>query len=187
MELHVDVDEADVGKVREGQTATFTVDAYPGRKFESRLVSLHNVAKTEANVVTYEAVLSVDNSDLSLRPGMTATAEVVAEKIGNVLLVPNAALRFTPPEMVTRTQSGPPSLIPGIGQRPQGSPARNSRGARNANQGTVWVLREGKPVAVPVTKGASDGQDTAVRSSDLKAGDEVLVDLVEDPAAKEAK
>jgi HlyD family secretion protein len=97
MELHVDVDEADVGTVKEGQEATFTVDAYPDREFPARITRVNYGSETTENVVTYETVLDVDNTDLTLRPGMTGTARITVQKIENALLVSNAVLRFTPP------------------------------------------------------------------------------------------
>ncbi len=97
MELQVDVDEADVGQVREGQSATFTVDAYPARKYPARITRVRFGSQTKEGVVSYQTVLAVNNDDLSLRPGMTATAEITTAQRDNVLLVPNAALRFTPP------------------------------------------------------------------------------------------
>lgn len=196
MALHVQVDEADVGKVRDGQTATFTIDAYPGRSFDSRVVSLRNVATAEQDVVTYEAVLTVDNEELLLRPGMTATAEIVTALQEDVLLVPNAALRFTPPAVVAAEQgSGSGGLyIPGISQRGRGrggSGARPSGGAAGAGGGsrgeggqlstsTVWVLREGQPTPVAVRVTGSDGRETAVAAGDLGVGDGVIVDVVAD-------
>jgi HlyD family secretion protein len=175
MALHVQVDEADVGKVREGQTATFRVDAYPGREFASQVVSLRNMATAAENVVTYEAVLAVDNAELLLRPGMTATASVVTERKENVLLVPNAALRFTPPEVATAQQEQRSGLfLPGISQRGPRGERRQQPGAKAA---TIWVLRQGQPVSVPVTPGATDGRNTEIRSAQLKAGDEVIVDV----------
>ena len=96
MELQVDVDEADVGQVREGQEATFTVDAYPDRTFPARITQVRYGSQTVEGVVTYKTVLKVDNSSLALRPGMTATAVITVNKRGNVILVPNAAMRFVP-------------------------------------------------------------------------------------------
>ena len=183
MALHVQVDEADVGKVREGQTATFRVDAHPDREFASRVVSLRNMPTAAENVVTYEAVLAVDNAELLLRPGMTATASVVTERKEGVLLVPNAALRFTPPEVATaaqQSQQRPGMFLPGIGR---GGPQGGRRQQQAAKAATIWVLRQGQPVSVPVTPGATDGRNTEVRSQELKAGDEVIVDV----AAQEAK
>lgn len=192
MALHVQVDEADIGKVREGQTATFTVDAYPDRQFASRVISLRNVATAAQNVVTYEAVLEVDNAELLLRPGMTATASVITDRKADVLLVPNAALRFTPPEVAAAGQDQRSGLfLPGISQRgPRGGQRRqgqNAAGGASRASGAVWVLRDGKPVSVPVTPGASDARNTAISSAinspQVKPGDEVIVDV----AAQEAK
>ena len=97
MSLHVFIDEADIGRTKEGQPASFTVDAHPGKVFPSTVLELRNEPKTEQNVVTYEAVLEVDNSELLLRPGMTAVASIVAGRRENVLTVPSSALRFEPP------------------------------------------------------------------------------------------
>ena len=96
MELQVDVDEADVGQVRQGQEATFTVDAYPDRSFPARITQVRFGSQTVEGVVTYKTVLKVDNSGLALRPGMTATAVITVNKKENALLVSNAALRFAP-------------------------------------------------------------------------------------------
>ena len=108
MELHVDVDEADVGQVRDGQQATFTVDAYPDRVFPAQITQVRYGSQSVEGVVTYLTVLNVDNSDLSLRPGMTATADIVVKELKNALLVPNAALRFAPAqqEKESRNQFG---------------------------------------------------------------------------------
>lgn len=163
LSLHVYVDEADVGRLREGQDATFTVDAYPGRIFKSKVLSIHNEPKTEQNVVSYEAVLSVDNADLSLRPGMTATATITAETKRDVVLAPNAALRFTPPE--------PPK---GFG--PQ-APAPIASGVH------VYVENRdprGRVTAkpIPVEAGATDGTSTEITKG-LDPGTEVIVDVKE--------
>lgn len=176
MALHVQVDEADVGKVREGQTATFRVDAWPDREFASQVVSLRNMPTAAENVVTYEAVLAVDNAELLLRPGMTATASVVTERKESVLLVPNAALRFTPPEVATARQDSRGGLfLPGISQRGPRGASRQQRS--EAKAATLWVLRQGQPVSVPVKPGATDGRNTEVGSQQLQAGDEVIVDV----------
>jgi HlyD family secretion protein len=130
MTLHVDVDEADVGKVREGQPATFTVDAYPGRTFPSEVLSLRNVPKTDQNVVTYEAVLAVQNEDQALRPGMTGTATIATQRRTGALLVPNAALRFTPPDVLLAESGGPRGglFIPGVTRSPWQRRNENQRG-----------------------------------------------------------
>lgn len=167
MTLHVYVDEADVGRAREGQVATFTVDAYPNRVFSSKVLSLRNEPKTDQTVVSYEAVLEVDNGELLLRPGMTATATIVAEKHENVLAVPNAALRFTPP---AAEESKGFSL--GRGPRKPGR-AEVDQGKR------LFGLSAGAPVSLPVKTGASDGQMTEIVSGDVEEGTQVIVDVEE--------
>ena len=156
MELQVDVDEADVGEVKEGQNALFTVDAYPNRQFKARIEKLRYASTTTNNVVSYVAVLSVDNSDLALRPGMTATAEITTAEKKNVLLVPNGATRFTPPSMTAPTETNSDSTI---------------------IRKTVWVMKDGKPEAISLHLGLTNGQQTEVIGGDLKEGDVVLTDL----------
>jgi HlyD family secretion protein len=176
MELHVDVDEADVSRVGKGQQAAFTVDAYPDRSFPATIREVSFASKTVEGVVTYEAVLDVDNGDLLLRPGMTATAEITVERIDDALLVPNAALRFTPPSDAAQ-ESGRGGLVsmllprPPMGRRPSGPETGDKSSQR------VWTLTEGIPVSVPVTTGSSDGTRTVVTSGDLEAGLPVIVDL----------
>lgn len=145
------IDEADVGEVRAGQNATFTVDAYPHRTFEATVTELRSAAKVIQNVVTYEAVLEVKHSDVMLRPGMTASAKIETASEQDVLRVPNAALRFTPPG--------------------------ETEGPKNH---TVWVLRDDGVAPISVVPGISDGANTQVElepGSDLALGDRVLVDL----------
>jgi HlyD family secretion protein len=155
MSLYVYVDEADVGRVREGQTASFTVDAYPDKVFPSRLKSLRNEPKTEQNVVTYEAVLEVDNDALLLRPGMTATATIRSDVRKDVVTIPNAALRFVPPDLEE--------------ERRRGTSATRR----------VWVLEGDKPVAIPVQTGVSDGERSELRTGKLSPGQALLVDVME--------
>jgi HlyD family secretion protein len=132
MQLKIDVDEADVGKVQEGQRATFVVDAHPNRRFSSKVVRLSNLPKAGTTVITYEAVLTVDNTDRLLRPGMTATATVVTNEINDVLLVPNAALRFQPDQAggagSARNQRGAGLPIPGMGGGMRGMRGGGMRG-----------------------------------------------------------
>ena len=156
--LHVNVDEADVGRVREGFEATFSVDAYPERAFESKVLSFRNEPKTSQNVVTYEALLSVDNADGALRPGMTATATITSELHKNVVVVPNAALRFNPP------------VEPGFGP-PQAQMRSQDK--------QVYVPRAGHAARVVVKPGASDGRRTELLDDSLKLGNEVIVDVIE--------
>ena len=173
MELQVDVDEADVGQVREGQSATFTVDAYPNRSYPARIQQVRFGAETVNNVVTYKTILNVDNDDLSLRPGMTATAEIVTTERENVLLVPNVALRFTPPPPPDAQSSGGGLVASLLPRPPRGlAPRRqsgNAKGARSAAR-QIWVLRDGQPVAVSVTIGSSDGRMTEVTGEGLQPG-----------------
>jgi HlyD family secretion protein len=175
MELHVAVDEADVGRIAEGQTAEFTVDAWPERNFPARITQVRFAPRTVEGVVTYETVLAVDNADLALRPGMTATAVITVQQLQDAVLVPNAALRFTPPqsEAAQPRQRGAFGMLfprPPMGQR-------RSNTDRNGGQ-KVWVLRAGKPEAVPVKTGVSDGRLTEIKSGELRTGDQVVVDAV---------
>ena len=157
MQLHVDVDEADVGQVRDGQTAAFTVDAYPNRTFSAVVKSVRNAPKTVDGVVTYEAVLDVDNDDLALRPGMTATSEITVEQISDSLTVPNGALRFAPPDLDLE---------------------KNPLPETTDQEGLVWTLKAGSPSPVLVETGASDGRRTVIRSDDLSEGADVLLDIL---------
>lgn len=177
MEVQVDVDEADVGAVREGQPATFTVDAFPGRRFEARVRMVRFGSEVVQGVVTYKAVLSTTNDDLLLRPGMTATAEIVVAEVRDALTIPNQALRFTPQtrEPAPASRGFLDSLLPG---RPPFRAAAVPRGAVSAPSGprTVYVLRDGEPVAVSIVAGAADERRTQVLKGALNAGDPVIVD-----------
>jgi len=178
MELQVDVDEADVGKIREGQKATFTVDAWPDRNFEAQVVQTRYGSQTTEGVVTYTTVLKVDNSDLSLRPGMTATASITVNSVENAVLIPSAALRFTPPvqEEEKKSSGGLVSML--LPRPPRFKAAERENAAGSKKQQNVWILREGRPVAVPVTVGATDGVMTEMRAGDLQPGMAVVVDSV---------
>jgi HlyD family secretion protein len=177
MELKVDVDEADVGGVKDGQNATFTVDAYPGREYSARVTRVAYGSTTKNNVVSYSTVLKVKNDDLSLRPGMTGTAEIATVTRENALLVPNAALRFTP----STTASAPPShgLIGSImpGPPPDNSSQRMVTTSKGNSQ-QVWTLANGIPLAIPVTTGVSDGTLTEIVAGNLKQGMLVINDNV---------
>jgi HlyD family secretion protein len=180
MELQVDVDEADVGQVREGQSATFTVDAYPDRTFAATITQVRYGSETTDNVVTYKSVLQVENQDLLLRPGMTATASIVVHKVENTLLVPTAALRFSPApasgsgekrSLLERLMPGPPRRRT---TRNSGSAAAAKPSPASATA-QVWVLEDSRPVPVAVARGASDGVVTAVTADALKPGTPLIV------------
>jgi HlyD family secretion protein len=179
MELHVDVDEADVGQVREGQAATFTVDAYPDRTFQAQITQVRCGSETTDGVVTYETVLKVDNTDLSLKPGMTATADITVQKVEDVLLIPNAALRFTPPAPAERKTASGGGLLNALLPHPR----RRQSQRRHANtisydEQRVWTLREGQLVPVVVTTGATDGTLTEITAGDVSPGAPFVVDTV---------
>ncbi|HPI92419.1 MAG TPA: efflux RND transporter periplasmic adaptor subunit [Deltaproteobacteria bacterium] len=181
MELQVDVDEADVGSAKEGQQASFTVDAYPDRTFKAKVIQVRYGAKTTDNVVTYTAVLLVNNADLLLRPGMTATADIVVKKVADALMVPNAALRFSPPqtEADTNESSSGGSVLMKLFPHPRrDNQNRRQNGADKHNQ-KVWTLKDGKPVAIPITTGSTNGAMTEVVKGDVAPGTVLIVDAVE--------
>lgn len=169
MELQVAIDEADIGRVGVGNEATFSVDAYPGRTFPARITQLRYAPEQTDGVVTYKAVLSVENSDLLLRPGMTATATITVARQPEVLLVPMAALRYAPPvtESASRSGGGLIGLI---------MPRRGGETRARVDGSSLWVLRAGQPVKVKVTPGASDGRMISVSSDDLSEGDLVITE-----------
>jgi len=173
MQLLVDVDEADVSLVAKGNTARFTVDAYPDRTFDATITKVRYAPEVREGVVTYKAELSVDNRNLLLRPGMTATADIQVKTVTGALLVPNEALRYSPPAPKAQRQSR--GLLGAILPSPPRSMTerRQNDGAEGKR---VWVLRNGAPVAVTVTTGLSDGQRTEIVGGDLRAGQAVIVD-----------
>ena len=179
LRLWVYVDEADVGAVKVGQAASFTVSAYPARAFPARITRVGFGSTITDNVVTYLTYLDVDNADNSLRPGMTATATITATERKGVLLVPNAALRFEPVAAQAAAKKG---LALPIG------PPRNARksaadSASTANARQVWVLPanadhpdRGTPVAIAVTPGLSDGRMTEITAGALTEGMRVITE-----------
>jgi HlyD family secretion protein len=160
MQVDTSVAEADVGRLREGMAATFTVDAYPSEVFRGAIRQIRNAPQTLQNVVTYDAVIDVVNDDLKLKPGMTANATVVHAERRDVLRVPNAALRFRPPPGFT------------------GSEVRAPGAAQTRDQRVVFVLRGGRPVATPIRTGVSDGTVSELVEGDLRAGDLLVVEAV---------
>lgn len=178
MELEVDVDEADVGQVREGQKATFTVDAYPDRTFPARIQQLRYASETINGVVTYKAVLEVENEDLALRPGMTATADIVVATVEDAVLVPNEALRFVPPVQQTDDRGLLQRLIP-MGRRFSRTPPASPVATGNLRK--VYRLADGRPVEMEIRIGVSDGRLTEVVRGDVEAGTELVVDATTGP------
>jgi HlyD family secretion protein len=154
MQVDTSVSEADIGKLQPGQPATFTVDAYPGRVFHGTVREIRKAPINVQNVITYDAVIAVDNPDLKLFPGMTATVRIVTGRRDDVLRVPNAALRF----------------------RPANAPAESPTRSRRAVQESVWILgTNGQPQDVRINTGVSDGTMTEITGGNLKPGDPVIV------------
>jgi HlyD family secretion protein len=165
MQVDTNVDEADVGRVKLGQSVTFTVDSFPGRTFSGEVVQIRKAPLVVQNVVTYDVVVSAKNPDQRLLPGMTANVRIVIEQKDNVMQVPNAALRFRPPGVEATERERP--ARPSGGGRAGGPPA-----------GRVWIVgTDGKPTAVPLQLGIGDGTYTEIAKGDLKEGEQVIVGL----------
>jgi HlyD family secretion protein len=164
MQLEANVDEADIGSVAVGQQASFTVDAFPGRSFPATIQSIDFSPVTTDGVVTYKATLSVDNADLSLRPGMTATTQIVVKQVKDALLAPNAALRYTPPAAAKKESFSLTRLF--MPRFPRGE--RQARRDTANGERTVYALKKGAPEAVTVTTGVTDGKMTEIVKGDIK-------------------
>ena len=186
LRLDVSVDEADVGSVKLDQKASFTVSAYPSRRYPAKVTRVSFGSTKTDNVVTYITWLEVDNSDLSLRPGMTAAATITSTERNDVLLVPNTALRFTP-AVAAGAAAQPAASSSGGGIMSQLMPRMPRSGTRRAG-GTgdaadgagrlrqVWVLKDGVAQAVNVQVGISDGRKTEVSGEGLAEGMAVITD-----------
>jgi HlyD family secretion protein len=163
MQVDTNVSESDIGGVKEGNKATFTVDAYPARVFAGKVTQLRQSPQTVQNVVTYDAVIGVANLDLTLKPGLTASTRIIVNRRDDVLRVPNQALRYAPG-----------SAAGGVTSEASASTgAGGSTAAAKASH--VWILRDGKPVSLLVVPGLDDDNFTEIVSGDLKAGDQVIV------------
>lgn len=160
MQVDTNVAESDIGKLSEGMEVKFTVDAYPGERFKGSVRQIRNAAQTVQNVVTYDAVVAVDNADLRLKPGMTANVTFAYADKPDVLRVPNAALRFKP----------------AADQIPKAAESEKTKPERGSGQRTLWVLRNGQPEAVQVKIGISDGVQTEIIEGEIKEGDEIITD-----------
>jgi HlyD family secretion protein len=182
MELHINVDEADIGKVREGQKATFSVAGYPNRTFEARISQARFGSSTTSGVVTYETVLKVNNSDLSLRPGMTATADITVKKVENAILVPSTALRFTPPAQEDKKKQEKKSSGSLVGSLlphpPRAESKKGENVSANKKEQRVWILKDGQLSAIPVMIGSTDGSMTEIVAGDIEPGMAVVVDTI---------
>jgi HlyD family secretion protein len=159
MEVHTHVAEADVGRLRAGMPVEFGVDAWPGERFRGAVKEVRYAPETVQNVVTYDAVVSVDNAELKLRPGMTAEVVFLVEERADALTVPNAALRFVPPDELLADVAAPPAAEGGGASR------------------VLWVLEGGAPKPVRVQVGITDGRNTEVSGGGLAAGDRVIIGL----------
>jgi HlyD family secretion protein len=170
MQIDTNVDEADIGRIKVGQKVDFSVDAYPNTTLVGDVEQVRIAPITVQNVVTYDVVIKVDNTDLKLKPGMTANVSIIVAKKAGVLRIPNAALRFKPPEKDSK--------------RPAAPPEKESRRAAAGPKGyNVWIMADGKPKQIPVTIGISDGIFTEVASGELREGQEIIVESL----AKDAK
>ena len=146
MQIEVNVSEADIGKVKEGQDVTYTLDGYPDSSFSGKVTQVRISPTTVSNVVTYVVIVNVDNQDLKLIPGMTANVSIITDQSENVLCAPNIALKFTP----------------------------ETNGQKYKNQG-IWILQKNKPVRIDIERGVSDDSKFEVISDKIKEGDLVLV------------
>lgn len=173
MELIVAVDEADIGQIRDGMQAEFSVDAYPDQRFDATITQIRHAPQTVDGVVTYETVLAVDNPEQLLLPGMTATADIRTRHIQDALLIPNAAFRYSPPVQQKSEQNGG-SLFSRMFRPPRFG--RENKAPAQGKERKVWLLRDGKPVAVAITIGDSDGLHTEVVKGALEPGMAVITD-----------
>lgn len=183
MQLVIDIDEADIGQVRDGQGATFTVDAFPDRQFPATITQVRFAPKTAEGVVTYQALLTVDNADLSLRPGMTATTVITTATRADAILIPNAAIRFVPAGMgqivAGERAAGPPGNPPGLFRLFAPPVPRSEISTAQAPKAggiqRVWILDGERPTPVDVKIGLSDGQLTEVVEGALRPGQKLIV------------
>jgi HlyD family secretion protein len=155
MQIEVSVSEADIGKVKEGQEVTYTLDGYQDSEFSGRVTQVRLSPTTVSNVVTYTVIVEVDNEDLKLKPGMTANVSIITNKSENVICVPNIALKFSP----------------------------NTDGQKYKNQG-IWILKNNKPQRIDVEIGASDDSKTEITKSTLSEGDKVITGVLGKSSSK---
>jgi len=184
MEVHTSVDEADVGNVRQEQPVTFTVDAFPARRFRGKVHQVRNAPTIIQNVVTYDAVVRIDNKDLLLKPGMTANVQFLVSEKEDALTIPNMALRFKPPEEKNESQEllrqEQSRTAPRVGAR-RTSRAGGSGGAaadaRRGRQVKIYLLKDGKAQPVEIQVGITDGSKSEVIDNALKENDPIIIGL----------
>ena len=198
MQVDTNVAEADVGKLAPQMVASFTVDAYPNEKFRGLIRQIRNAPQTVQNVVTYDAVIDVENPDLKLKPGMTANVTFIYAEKDDVLRVPNAALRFRPPPELLAALAPPGASgakRPADGRSASGAqPAARTGASQRAPSGalrdgeverkTVWVLRGSEPKPLKVKTGVSDGTQTEIVEGELAAGDALITEVGGDSGAR---
>jgi HlyD family secretion protein len=181
MEVHTNVDEADVGNVTEKQEVTFTVDAFPSRRFRGRVHQVRNAPIVVQNVVTYDAVVRIDNKELLLKPGMTANVQFMVSRQEDVLAVPNMALRFKPPEYKDEAQDllrqEQSRAAPKVGARRTSRSGGSGGGGRGERRVRIYVLRDARVHPVEVELGITDGSKTEVRGGELKENDAVVIGM----------
>jgi HlyD family secretion protein len=186
MQVDTSVAEADVGRLKSGMAATFTVDAYPGEIFRGMVRQIRNAPQTVQNVVTYDAVIDVANPEFKLKPGMTANVTFVYAEKDDVLKVPNSALRFRPPSSMLadlKAAAGAKPGAPGTAGATGGTggpraPGAGGRSGDAPDRRTVWTLNEDKPEPEKIKTGISDGSFTEVVDGDLKQGELVITDVL---------
>jgi HlyD family secretion protein len=166
MQVDTNSSESDIGSIKEGERAIFTVDAFPSLNFEGAVAQVRVAPQTVQNVVTYDVVVQVSNADFALKPGMTASVRIVVDERKNAIRVPNQALRFRP----STTLALPVPPIRTGGQA--AGVAANGSGDRS--EGKVWVLRDGQPQPIVVTTGLDDGRYTEILTGEIKPGDQVI-------------
>jgi len=170
MQVNTNVDEADIGMVKVGQDAKFTVDAFPDDVFDGKVVEIRMSPIIFQNVVTYNTIINVDNTSLKLKPGMTANTSILAAKVEHALRVPNSALRYTPSEML---------------QSEADKKAITERKFAKKSSSHIWILDRGQPKQVAVKLGIGDDTFTEILESDVKEGqDAVIGETVPTSAAK---
>ena len=162
MEVDTNVSESDIGGLKEGGPATFTVDAFPKRTFRGIVTQVRQSPQTVQNVVTFDVVVGVDNSDLDLKPGMTAATRIIVDQRNDVVRVPNQSLRYAP----------------------GGAGARAPASAPEAAQAQVWVIRDGAPVAIAVDLGLDDNSFVEIVGGNVKPDDQVIVAEQRDGAGR---